>query len=222
MAHSAQRENKLKRTHTMNKKIFSTLVLFALVLTACTPTAKTTGIASSRRASNVGLPAQTKLILGAIKLEETDYVVTAEQAAELLPMFYVLQELNESKSTAQDEMDGLVSQIQETMTKDQLQAIDDMSLSMQDVLTLTQGSGKSFSKASSTTSPNTGGGSAGGPPDMGGMPGDPGGMPSGTIPSTGTTSASSSSNAGSVLIMDTSTPSALFDAAIELLKKKIE
>jgi hypothetical protein len=50
----------------------------------------------------------------------------------------------------------------------------------------------------------------------GGMPG--GGMPGGAT--TGTTSASSDTSARPV--MDTSTPSALFDAVIELLQKKIQ
>jgi len=50
--------------------------------------------------------------------------------------------------------------------------------------------------------------------------GDPGGMPGGMVTSVGTTSASSGTNA--VTVMDTSTPSSLFDVAIELLKKKVE
>ena len=114
------------------------------------------------------MPAQTKLILGTINLEETDNAVTAEQAKELLPMFYVLQDLNESDTAAQEEKDGLVNQIQETLTAEQVQAIDDMSLSMRDVFALTQGGsgGSSTSDASSTT--GAGGGGMGGPPEMGG------------------------------------------------------
>ena len=199
----------------MNKKIFwISLILFALPLTACASTAKTTGTASISKTSTAKLSAQTELVLGTINLEETDYRVTAEQATQLLPTFYVLQELNDSKSAAQEEMDGLVDQIQGTLTKDQLQAIGDMSLSMKDVSALTQGNSKSSSKASSTTS--TGGGGAGGPPpDMGGMTG---GGPGGT--SGGTTSASD--NSGATQIMGTKTPTVLFDTAIELLKKKIQ
>ena len=210
-----------KRTNSMNKKIFwITLVFFALTLTACSSTGKATGTSSSNKASAGKLPMQTKLVLGTINLEETEYIVTAEQATQLLPMFYVLQELNDSKSAAQEEIDGLVNQVQKTLTKDQLQAIDDMSLSMQDVFALTQGSSKDSSKTSSTTGANTGGVGAGGPPDMGGMPGGGPGETGSGAPSTGTTSAGNSTS--SMPAMSTGTPSALFDTAIELLKKKVQ
>jgi len=203
----------------MNKKIFwITLTLFTLILTACASTAGTTGTAPSGTSSADELPAQTKLILGTINLEETDNAITAEQAKELIPMFYVLQDLNESDTAAQEEIDGLVNQIQEIMTDEQAQAIDAMSLTRRDMFAITQGG--SAGSGSSDTSPATsaGGGGAGGPPDMGGMPG---GMPGGgAMPSTGTTSASG--NTGAAPVMDTSAPSALFDAVIELLQKKVQ
>jgi hypothetical protein len=207
----------------MNKKIFwTTLILFTLTLSACASIARTTGTAPSGSPSAVELPAQTKLVLGTINLDGTGYAITAEQAAELLPMFHVLQDLNDSNTAAQEEIDGLVTQIQETMTDEQIKTIEDMSISMPDVFALTQGrSGStSSSKTSSTTGAN--GGSADGPPaDMGSMPGgDPGGMPGGGMPTTGTTTASSGTNTAPVI--DTSTPSALFDTVIEILQKKVQ
>ena len=138
-------------------------------------------------------------------------------------MFYVLQDLNESDTAAQEEKDGLVNQIQETLTAEQVQAIDDMSLSMRDVFALTQGGSGRLNSTGAASTTGAGGGGMGGPPEMGGgMPGGgpgggPGGMPGG-MASTGTTSADTSATR----IMDTSTPSALFDAAIELLKKKVQ
>ena len=136
-------------------------------------------------------------------------------------MFYVLQDLNESDTAAQEEIDGLVNQIQETLTADQVQAIDDMSLSMRDMFAITQGnSGRSSSSGTSSTSGADRGG-AGGPPDMGGCPAAvPGGMPGGGFASTGTTSTSTDTSARTAMM--TSTPSALFDAVIELLQKKLE
>ena len=203
----------------MNKKIFwMTLILFTLTLTACASAAGTAGTAPSGSPATVELPAQTKLTLGVINLEDTDNAVTVEQAKELLPMFCVLQDLNESDTAAQEEIDGLVSQIQETMTADQTQAINDMTLSMKDVFAITQaGSGGSSSSGATSTS-SAGGGDMGGPPDMGGgMPG--GGMPDG-MTSTGTTAASNETSA--MPAMNTSAPSALFDAVIEILQKKIQ
>jgi hypothetical protein len=202
----------------MNKKIFWTIItLFTLILTACASAAGTTGTAPSGNRAAGELPAQTKLILGTINLEGTDNAVSAEQAAELLPMFYVLQDLNDSDTAAQEEFDGLVSQIQETLTADQTQAINDMTLSMKDMFAITQsGSGRSSTTDAASTS-GSGGGDMGGPPEMGGG-GMPGGMSS--VATTGTTSASSDTSARPA--MDTSTPSALFDAVIELLQKKIQ
>jgi len=203
----------------MNRKISLTalLLLFALILTACGASSK-----SSTPTSKVTekLPTQTKLILGTINLEETDYAVTAEQATELLPMFYVLQELNKSGSAAQEEITGLVSQVQQVLTDDQIQAIDDMSLSMKDMAAITQVNNSSNTSPASSTSGASGGG-AGGPPNMGGIPGgDPGGMPEGVTKTSGAASAGSNTDVASV--METSTPSALFDIAIKLLQKKVQ
>ena len=145
----------------MNRKISLTalLLLFALILTACGASSK-----SSTPTSKVTekLPTQTKLILGTINLEETDYAVTAEQATELLPMFYVLQELNKSGSAAQEEITGLVSQVQQVLTDDQIQAIDDMSLSMKDMAAITQVNNSSNTSPASSTSGASGGGAPGG------------------------------------------------------------
>ena len=203
----------------MNKKIFWILLL-SLTLTACSFNFGTIGSVSSGGApTGMELPAQTKLVLGVINLDETENAVTAEQAKELLPMFYVLQDLNESDTAAQEEIDGLTNQIQETLTDEQAQAIDAMSLSMRDVFAITQGSsGKSSSSDASSTAGESGGG-MGGPPEMGGMPGGvPSGMPGG-MASTGATSASEDESTRPA--MSTSTPSALFDAVIELLQKKV-
>ena len=158
----------------MTKKLFLTLAIFTLILTACASNSGTPASASSNGSAAVELPAQTRLVLGVIKLDETDSAVTAEQATELLPMFYVLQDLSESDTAAQEEIDGLVNQIQETLTADQSQAITDMTLSMRDVFSIV--SGNSASTSSSNASSTTGGGGGGGfdgPPDMagGGMPG---------------------------------------------------
>ena len=208
----------------MNKKIFwTTLVLFTLTLTACASIARTTGTAPSNSPAAVELPTQTKLILGTINLEGTDNAVTAVQAKELLPMFYILKDLNDSDTAAQEEIDESVNQIQETLTDEQTQAIDDMTLSMRDMFAITSGNsgGSSSSDASSTASTSgASGGGAGGPPDMGGMPGGgPGGMSAGGFSSTGTNSANSDTSTRTAMM--TGTPSSLFDAVIELLQKKL-
>ena len=196
----------------MKKNIFGiALVLSALFLTGCT---SAPNITRSAGASAADLPSEAKLALGTLNLEDTDYAITSEQAKELLPMFYVLQELNDSSASVQEETDGLISQIQETLTKDQIQAIDDMSLSMQDVLAITQTSStKSGPTDASSASSASGGGAGGLPPDAGMMPGDM---------AAGSATTSTKSNSSAAPVMQIGTPSTLFDAVIELLQKKIE
>ena len=194
----------------MNKKNCLTALLFllTLILTSCT----SSKLSTPTTGSTGKLPVQTQLILGTVLLEETDYAVTTEQAAQLLPMWYVLQDLNESAAAAQEEKDGLVNQIQETMTDDQIKAIADMQLTREDMLALMQNSsGKTNSAQTGSTSNATGGGPGGPPPDISG--GLPGMGPSGTTSTTNKSSSSSTSQTNS-------TPSALFDLVIELLQKK--
>jgi hypothetical protein len=203
----------------MNKKIFWIIsILLSLTLSACASILQMIpGTTQSGAPAETELPTQTKLILGVINLDETENAVTAEQAKELLPMFHVLQDLNESDTAAREEIDGLTNQIEETLTTDQVNAIDAMSLTRRDMFAIIQGNngGTNTSAGASTT-----GGGMGGPPEMGGMPGGgPGGMPSGGMPA-GTTSASGDANVTPV--MDTSTPSALFEAVIKLLEKKLQ
>ena len=83
-------------------------------------------------------------------------------------------------------MEGLIAQLQETMTTDQMQAITDMNLTQQDMMTVMQEQGAGVNSAvkntGTTTTINMGGG---GPPDAGGgmpagaPPDDSGGMPAG-------------------------------------------
>ncbi|MBI5963048.1 MAG: hypothetical protein HY863_06205 [Chloroflexi bacterium] len=203
----------------MNRKFFLTLTIIALMISACA--SNSTAAVSSTSTDN-SLPMQSQLILGTLKLEETANAVTAEQAAELLPMWYVLKELNSSTTAAQDEVESLVSQIQAALTKEQLKAITDMKLGAQDMMAAMQqnagtvSSGSGSSQAGSTFS--AAGDAAGGPPDM-----PAGGMPAGGDPAMAPIDAAvSNENSTTTQPAMSGTPSALFDAVIELLKAKAE
>jgi hypothetical protein len=221
-----------KRTHIMNKKIFWTILL-SLSLAACSFNISSILGGNSRRGSNSSsteLPVQTKLILGIINLDETENAVTAEQAKELLPMFHVLKDLNESDTAAQEEKTGLTNQIQETLTAEQVKAIEGMNLTRRDMFAVMQGnSGGTSSTQGGTNSTQTGSRTSGnnggmdGPPDMGGFSGGGpgGGIPGGGFSSSGTTSTNNGTSTRSAI--DTaSTPSTLFEAVIKLLEKKIQ
>ncbi len=161
----------------MKKVLVSTLILLTLILTAC-GASSTTG-ADSTTAGNTAtgeLPAATRLIVGTFKLEDTEYAVTPEQASELLVMWQVYRELAQSDTAAQAETDALLQQIEDTMTDEQMQAIDGMGLSQQDVFALMQEQGIAMGAGPNAEQIATAQAGGGGftPPD-GGFPG--GGIP---------------------------------------------
>ncbi|MCA2001217.1 MAG: hypothetical protein LDL51_05065 [Chloroflexi bacterium] len=201
------------------RKTILWILLPLLSLNACSLNPRTTNFTAGNAA--IELPAQTQLILGIIQLEETENAVSAKQAQELLPMFYILKNLNESDTAAQEEIDGLTNQIKETLTEKQIQAIEAMSFSRQDMMSLMRGGGET---AKSQNSASASGGNMGGPPEMGGMPGGMGAPPEmGGMPNSG--NQASSANADKTSRADsitTKTPSALFDTLIKLLEKKIQ
>ncbi|MBI5054321.1 MAG: hypothetical protein HZB52_13795, partial [Chloroflexi bacterium] len=73
------------------------------------------------------LSARNQLALGAIKLDGTPNALNVKQAAALLPLWQALRSANQSGS-AQAEVTALLTQIEQTMTPTQLQAIKAMKL----------------------------------------------------------------------------------------------
>ena len=197
----------------MNKRIFTTMLLI-FILTAC---ASKTATPTSQSAGS--LSKQNQIIVGTLMLENTKYKITPEQAKELLPMWYVLKDLNSSDTAAQEEKDGLVNQIEEAMTKEQENAIIQMGLTRADMFTLMRGNSSGGASSAKTRTASGSSGNAGGPPDMGGgFPGMGGSSSSGTS-STNRSSSNKSSSASAAQLNNT--PSALFDLVIEFLQKRI-
>jgi hypothetical protein len=171
----------------MKKFTFTILTILLLTLTACS-TANGVGLASGTQgAAPAGdLPMTTQLILGTFRLEGTENDVSAEQAAELLPLWQTVQILVESDTAAQQETEALTAQIQETMTAEQMQAITDMDLAREDMMSIMQehglamGGGNNNSQSGNSSNNSGGGfGPAGGmsPPDeRGPLPGGGPGM----------------------------------------------
>lgn len=209
----------------MKKLFFSILLILAITLTACSSSSTGTPVSSK----NNSLPIETQLAVGTLKLAGTDQDITVDQAKELVVYWEVYKELSHNQTAAQAEIDGLVAQIQETMTADQISAISEMNITQQDVFASMQGISATSSNSSSSTvnvpSGSSGGGSmpAGGPPDGGGAPLDGGGMSpdmGGAVPasSTGQTQSTKTNSSASVTA---SVPSALVEAVIQSLQKKI-
>ena len=130
-----------------------TLILLTLVMAACggtssEPAAQNTASNEVTASNNADagsttttasgepqfdLPAETTLMLGTVKLDETSYAVDADQASQLLPLWKALRSLGESETAAQAELDAVVAQIEDSMTPEQISEIEAMALTMQDM-----------------------------------------------------------------------------------------
>jgi hypothetical protein len=212
------------------KKYLSTIFcLLALILSAC-------GSAASSTSSSTELPIATQLIVGTFKLEDTQQEITATEAKELLPLWQVYSELLTSDTVAQEEIDGLVQQIQETMTSEQTQAIKDMGLAQSDVVAAMQEQGGNETRSQLGSNDSTGGGGGrgdDGPPPGGGGGGGPGGggggpgggdfMGGGNQRQNSSSSQNSTSNAGDTQSSQSSIlTSRLLEKLIALLEKKAQ
>ena len=201
----------------MKRIALSILVIFSIALTACG--ASSTGTPTSSTDNNE-LAIESQLAVGTLRLAGTAQDVTTDQAEELIILWKVYQDVSQSDTAAQEEVDALIDQIQETMTSEQMQAITEMSLTQQDVLTAMQSADVTSSTSVSTDSvsiPTGGGDMAGGaPPDGGGMPDDFGG----TGPTTGTDQTQSAESATS-LAGTAGIPSTLVEMIIQSLELKV-
>lgn len=219
----------------MNKPSLLMFLIFTLLMTACganmfNAAGPGSGVSGDPTAGE--LSPSIQVAIGTLKLDETDNAVTAEQAQELLPLWETLQVLSESDTAAQQEMDALVEQIQETMTTEQRQAITAMNLTRADMQSILREQGLSLggSQAGGQNNNFTGrnqnggggfgpGGFPGGAPPQGGFPGGPGGgggQGSGLTPNQIATAQASRQQTSRVLV-----PPMLINALIEYLQAKV-
>lgn len=153
--------------------LFSILLILAAALSACAGA----NTDSNNGSNSEELSLSTKLLIGTLKLEGTPQAVDAKEAANLLPLWNLLKSLTSSDTSAQQEIDSIVGQIQAAMTPEQLQAIDAMKLTRQDTFRVMQDLGLVTQDNSSGTPEAHAqgqGGDFGGPP-AGGEGGDGGG-----------------------------------------------
>jgi hypothetical protein len=167
----------------MKKTIFLTLVL-TLLLAACggtTESAPADNASAGFDPNTRELPLSTKLAIGTLKLEDTDQAVASDQAAELLPLWQVLNSLTSSDSAAPEEISAITEQIQETMTPEQLHAIEAMELTGEDIFATMQELGLTNAQVNAEGTPQAGGFGSGQGPGGAGFPGGgpPGGGPGG-------------------------------------------
>ncbi len=176
------------------KNIFLILLItiWAVVLAACTAsssqgssTAKSTGTDAAE--TGTSLSQVNMLLVGTLTLEDTPQAVTADEAANLLPLWQAYRSLSNSQTAAEAEVDALLNQIQSTMTGDQVQAIQSMNLTSTDMMNLMQSMGAGMGPQG-TPDPQSipdfnmpGGGFSSGNPPSGSAAAPPSGPGSGTM-----------------------------------------
>jgi len=154
----------------MKSKIVIPLLLIPILLLSACGSAATNRTASNNNntqtqggANPQALQLSEKLAIGTLKLEGTANAVTAKQAADLLPLWQVYSSLITSDTAAQEEKDALAQQIQETMTSDQITAIDGLNLTQREVFSSMQQLGITASaQVNANGTPQPGGGGFGG------------------------------------------------------------
>lgn len=111
------------------------LMILALVACSSLNLPGTNAAASQQQAQNgagvanfdpAKMPVEQKLGYGTLKLEGTPQAITAEQAKTLLPLWKAVKALNTSSTTSTAEINALYKQIQDSLTPDQVQAIQTM------------------------------------------------------------------------------------------------
>ena len=209
--------------------LLTTMFLLLFALTACGSTTSSVGSGSPSTNSFRNSPNSTgplkseaKLALGTIKLEDTKQAVDPKMAANLVPLWQLLYQLDSSTSAAPQEVTAVVDQIKATMTPVQINTINSMSLTQADVFTVFQGqaNGSGGPTGSGTTGGNRGGGGGfpgGGPPGGGGIPG--GGFSGGGTGATPTPQAGSAAQAAKA--RENATSTLLINQVIILLQTKL-
>lgn len=79
------------------------------------------------------LAVRNQLALGTLELNQTDSAINAEQAQTLLPLWQALRSTQQAGGTAQAEVSALLTQIESSMTPEQLNTIAAMKLLQSDM-----------------------------------------------------------------------------------------
>ncbi len=195
-------------------RIFTLLSVLALGLAACSSsdkTPETTGQATDVVAPT-DAPESVALLVGTWKLDGTPQDITAEQAAELLPLWQLFQTLSTSDTAAPEEVEAVLKQIKQVMTPEQLEAIAAMNITLDEM--------RAFMQEMGVTGQGSGAGPGGGAgqPPAGMMPGmgGGGGNTSGLSPQEIATAQAKRASAASVERV----PGPLMNSFIEYLQAK--
>jgi hypothetical protein len=123
-----------------------------------------------------------QLAIGTMLLEDSELAILPEQAAQLLPLWQVYQNLINSDTAAQVEIDAIEKQIEDSMLPEQIEAINGMEISDKSLSELFENMGLEFGLGGRMGAQGTPGAGMSGTPFPGFEPGE---MPEGAMPGGG-------------------------------------
>ena len=140
------------------KRIYILLVVLVIVsmLTACgskdqkAEPANTNDPAKINYEYDGALSSRLLLALGTLKLAETSVPITSDQAPQMLMLWQALESLTQSGTSAEAEVNAILTQIDQEFTTDQAVAINAMSLTQEDLQTWAQTNGITLGSGAST------------------------------------------------------------------------
>jgi hypothetical protein len=117
----------------MKRSAIAALSLLAILLAAC---ASATPAATNPVQPTAGpqtLTLENKLAIGTLKLEGTGDAITAQEAAQLLPLWQQVEQDNANRDTNASDYQAIYQKIEADMTTSQIQAIQNLSLTNADL-----------------------------------------------------------------------------------------
>ena len=163
----------MKKTITILTLVFVGILFLTALRWNSSNNTKSTSSSNTKTVTSVST---LQLASGTLRLEGTDKAIDKKMAAQLLPYWQLLNELNASESTASQETTAVLENIKEIMTSDQINAIEKMVLTQSDATKVNQGTGSNDSSGgtpsdiSNIALVSTGGGPQGSlPPGDGGL-----------------------------------------------------
>lgn len=124
--------------------LLSSVLILTMIMTACSGTsnqAESNISGASDSPGDTSLSLVNMLIVGMLKLEETKQAVTADEAEKLLPLWQAYRSLSISQTAAEEEVEALLGQIQNTLTAEQFESIKALNLTNTDMMDLMQSLG---------------------------------------------------------------------------------
>jgi len=120
------------------------MMILSMILIACSGTSSQASSSASSVTDSTGstsLSLVNMLLVGSLKLEDTDQAFTVDEAAQLLPLWQAYRSLSSSQTAADVEVEALVNQIQSMMTAEQVESIKAMNLTDTEMMDLMQSLG---------------------------------------------------------------------------------